>query len=109
MFGRKFVSMTIADTSLKRQKVFVDSNPECAIALTSSMVQAASQEKVTERQVYVDHADNIMSAIGVQTGGYTRRCVMSLRFAVIVDANKLDCVREAATGLKIGDQVVNFE
>lgn len=102
-------AMTIADAFMKRLKVFVDSNPEYAIALATSMGQAASQEKVIERQVYVEHADTFMAAIGVQSGEYTRRRVMAPRFAVIVDAGKLNCVRAAATTMKIGDQPVTFE
>ena len=34
---------------------------------------------------------------------------MAPQFAAIVEANKLECVREAAAGLKVGDRAVRFE
>jgi len=102
-------AMSVADGFLKRLKKFVDSNPEYAIALTTSMGQAASQETVIKKQVYIDQPDQFMAAIGVLPGEYARRRVMAPRFAVTVDSNKLECVREAAAGLKIGDQAVGFQ
>ena len=102
-------AMNIANAFLKRLKGFVENNPEYAIALTTSMGQAASEEKVIERQVYVDHADEFMAAVGVRSDEYTRRRVMAPRFAAIVEATKLECVRKAAVGLKVGDRAVRFE
>lgn len=102
-------AMGVADTFLRRLKTFIDKNQEYAIAITSSMGQAASQGRVVERQVFIEDAEKFMKSMGIFPSEFVRRRVMAPRFAVTVEQSKLNIVRKYASDMKLGNEPVRFE
>jgi hypothetical protein len=102
-------AMSVADRFLRRVMKFAKANPEYAIVLATSMGQAACEEKVIARQVYVQDARLFMAAMGVEAHEFSRRRVMAPRFAVVVDEQKVPVFRDRAEKMKVAGSPVRFE
>ena len=101
--------MGVGAECLGRLLQFCDQNRESLIILTPSMGQAASEEKVISKQVYVDNPDLLMAVLGVQSHEYERRRVMAPRFAAIIDSERRLAFLSGLEAFKVAGDPIKYE